>query len=38
MPRRRIARTTVAEAREPLIAAEAEKLLDQDAIVREAVG
>jgi ATP-dependent HslUV protease ATP-binding subunit HslU len=31
-------RLTVAEAREPLVAAEAEKLLDQDAIVREAVG
>ena len=28
---------TVAEAREPLVAAEAEKLLDQDAIVRDAV-
>jgi ATP-dependent HslUV protease ATP-binding subunit HslU len=31
-------RTTVDEAREPLIAAEAEKLLDQDAIVRDAIG
>ncbi len=30
-------RMTVAEAHEPLIAAEAEKLLDQDAIVRDAV-
>ena len=30
-------RTTVADAREPLVAAEAEKLLDQDAIVRDAV-
>ena len=30
-------RTTVDEAREPLIAAEAEKLLDQDAIVRDAI-
>ena len=30
-------RMTVAEAREPLVAAEAEKLLDQDAIVREAI-
>ena len=31
-------RMTVAEAREPLIAAEADKLLDQDAIVNDAVG
>src|SRR5260370_864308 len=31
-------RLTVAEAREPLVAAEAEKLLDQDAIVRDAIG
>ena len=30
-------RMTVAEAREPLVAAEAEKLLDQDAIVRDAI-
>jgi ATP-dependent HslUV protease ATP-binding subunit HslU len=30
-------RMTVAEAREPLVAAEADKLLDQDAIVRDAV-
>ncbi len=30
-------RMTVTEAREPLVAAEAEKLLDQDAIVRDAV-
>src|SRR5271157_3258596 len=30
-------RMTVTEAREPLIAAEADKLLDQDAIVRDAV-
>jgi len=30
-------RLTVAEAREPLVAAEADKLLDQDAIVRDAV-
>src|ERR1700724_2857048 len=30
-------RMTVAEAHEPLIAAEAEKLLDQDAVVRDAV-
>src|ERR1700687_5115506 len=30
-------RTTVSEAHEPLVAAEAEKLLDQEAIVREAV-
>jgi ATP-dependent HslUV protease ATP-binding subunit HslU len=30
-------RTTVGEAREPLVAAEAEKLLDQEAIVREAI-
>ena len=29
---------TVGEAHEPLVAAEAEKLLDQDAIVREAIG
>src|SRR6516164_1850136 len=31
-------RLTVAEAREPLVAAEAEKLLDQDAVIRDAVG
>jgi ATP-dependent HslUV protease ATP-binding subunit HslU len=31
-------RTTVAEAREPLTSAEVEKMLDQDAVVREAVG
>jgi ATP-dependent HslUV protease ATP-binding subunit HslU len=31
-------RMTVAEAHEPLIAAEADKLLDQDVIVRDAVG
>ena len=30
-------RMTVAEAREPLIAAEADKLLDQDAIIRDAI-
>ena len=30
-------RMTVAEAREPLVAAEADKLLDQDAIVRDAI-
>jgi ATP-dependent HslUV protease ATP-binding subunit HslU len=30
-------RTTVSEAHEPLVAAEAEKLLDQEAIVREAI-
>jgi ATP-dependent HslUV protease ATP-binding subunit HslU len=30
-------RLTVAEAREPLVSAEAEKLLDQDAIVRDAI-
>src|SRR5208283_2052857 len=30
-------RVTVAEAHEPLIAAEADKLLDQDAIVRDAI-
>ena len=30
-------RLTVADAREPLVAAEAEKLLDQDAIVRDAI-
>ncbi|MGA7197408.1 ATP-dependent protease ATPase subunit HslU [Roseiarcus sp.] len=30
-------RTTVGEAHEPLVAAEAEKLLDQEAIVREAI-
>jgi len=30
-------RMTVAEAREPLVAAEADKLLDQDAIIRDAV-
>ena len=30
-------RMTVADAHEPLIAAEAEKLLDQDAVVREAI-
>ena len=30
-------RLTVAEAREPLVAAEADKLLDQDAIVRDAI-
>ena len=30
-------RTTVAEAHEPLVAAEAEKLLDQEAIVRDAI-
>ncbi len=31
-------RATVAEAHEPLVSAEADKLLDQDAIVREALG
>jgi ATP-dependent HslUV protease ATP-binding subunit HslU len=31
-------RTTVAEAREPLTSAEVEKMLDQDAVIREAVG
>jgi ATP-dependent HslUV protease ATP-binding subunit HslU len=31
-------RTTVGEAREPLTAAEVEKMLDQDAVIREAVG
>ena len=31
-------RTTVAEAREPLTSAEADKMLDQDALVREALG
>ena len=30
-------RVTVAEAREPLIAAEVEKMLDQDAVIREAI-
>ena len=35
--RTRPKRLTVAEAREPLVAAEAEKLLDQDAIVRDAI-
>jgi ATP-dependent HslUV protease ATP-binding subunit HslU len=36
-PRTKSKRTTVAEAHEPLISAEADKLLDQDAIVREAI-
>ena len=31
-------RASVAEAREPLISAEVDKLLDQDAVIREAVG
>jgi ATP-dependent HslUV protease ATP-binding subunit HslU len=37
-PRTQRKRTTVAEAREPLTSAEVEKMLDQDAVVREAVG
>ncbi len=36
-PRTKPKRVTVAEARAPLIAAEAEKLLDQDEVVREAI-
>jgi ATP-dependent HslUV protease ATP-binding subunit HslU len=37
-PRTKAKRMTVTEAHEPLVSAEAEKMLDQDQVVREAIG